>query len=421
MVRLCTHPQTVNAANSLTFVLMIFTSYLTSSLINLVGVPFALAIGAAGYAPYAGGLYLSSKTDGDVTWLVIVGAAFCGISAGFFWSTEGAVILSYPERTNVGKYVSYWLMYRVLGQLIGGAINLGLNAKNNEKGSISTNTYIVFIVLQVLGPLVALTLSSPGKVQRKDRTPVRLNLTGSIKSECVAVARLLCRREVYLLLPLIWTATFSESLTSTYNVTYFTVRSRALGSFLSAVVAMISNYILGFFLDWQRPSINTRGKAAYFSVYTLVGATWIAAIVAMNWLHRHPPTAAFDWSVQGPFSGHFALYLFLQISFNVQYEYCYWIIQAINDDAGEITRLASIVRGVESAGQALSYGINSTSWRLDAVASLNFGFWVVSVVPAWFVVRKAGILEDGTKIHTPLAHKGEAVSTSPVVGEKLEE
>ncbi|CAO1613788.1 unnamed protein product [Sympodiomycopsis kandeliae] len=376
-------PATVNAANSITFVLMIFTSYLTSSLINIVGVPIALSIGAAGYAPYAAGLYLSSKTNGDVTWLVLVGATLCGLSAGVFWSTEGAVILSYPERHNVGKYVSYWLMFRVLGQLIGGAINLGLNADNNAKGSIATNTYIVFIVIQCLGPAVALLLSSPHKVQRKDRTPVKLNLEGSVKSECLAVARLLCRKEVYLILPLIWTATFSESLTSTYNVTYFTVRSRALGGFLSAILAMIANYILGFYLDWQKFSINTRGKSAFITVYTLVGATWIAAIVAMNWLHRHPPAEPLDWSVQWSFAGRFALYLFLQISFNVQYQICYWIAQGINNDAGQITRLASIVRGVESAGQALSYGLNATTWRLDAVASLNFGFWCLAVVPAW--------------------------------------
>lgn len=391
---------------------MIFTSYFTSSLINVVGVPRTLSIGAAGYAPYAAGLYLSSKTNGDVTWLVLVGATLCGLSAGIFWSCEGAVILSYPERTNVGKYVSYWLMYRVLGQLIGGAINLGLNAKSNAKGSLSTNTYIVFIVIQVLGPLVALTLSSPHKVQRKDRTPVKLNLTGSFKSECKAVAKLICRKDVYLLLPLMWTATFSESLTGTYNVTYFTVRSRALGSFLAAIVAMISNYVLGFFLDWQKISINARSKAAYFTVYTLAGAIWVSAIVAMNWLHRHPPAEPLDWSFQRPFAGRFALYLLLQVSFNIQYQFVYWIAQALNDDAGEITRLASIIRGTESAGQALSYGINSTTWRLDAVASLNFGFWVVSVIPAWFVVKKAGILEDGTKIHKPLAHKGEAVDVA---------
>lgn len=180
---------------------MIFTSWATSSLINLTSVPITLSIGTTGYAVYAAGLYLSTKTAGTTTWLVLVGAACCGISAGFFWSTEGAVILSYPEKDRLGRYVSYWLMFRVLGQLVGGVINLALNYSAAQAGSISLETYGVFIALQCLGPLVALTLSRPEKVQRKDGTKVVLNLEGSVKSELKAVGKLLCRREVALLLP----------------------------------------------------------------------------------------------------------------------------------------------------------------------------------------------------------------------------
>lgn len=44
---------------------------------------------------------------------------------------------------------------------------------------------------------------------------------------------------------------------------------------------------------------------------------------------------------------------------------------------------------------------SSTTWRLDSVASLNLGLCVLGIVPAWFVVRKVGILADGTKIFKP--------------------
>ncbi|CAO1635379.1 unnamed protein product [Parajaminaea phylloscopi] len=402
-------PGTVNAANALTFVLMIFTSWGTSSLINLTSVPIALAIGTSGYGVYAAGLYLSSKTDGAVTWLVVFGAACCGISAGFFWSTEGAIILSYPERHKLGRYVSYWLSFRVLGQLIGGAINLGLNAKNSRKGSISVGTYTVFIALQCLGPLAAMCISRPERVQRSDGTPVVLNLKGSVRAELLAVWKLICTKKVALLLPMIWQTTFSESLTGTYAATYMTVRSRALGSFLSAIVAILCNAILGFFLDWRKISINTRSKFSFLTVYALQCGCWIFAIVVMNRLHRHPPAAGFDWADQGSFPTHFALYIFLQASFNMMYELTYFIVSSINDDGGDTVRLASIVRGVESAGQALSYGINATSWRLDAVAGLNFGFYAICLVPAWIVIRNIGILPDGTKIYAPLARTGESV------------
>ena len=81
----------------------------------------------------------------------------------------------------------------------------------------------------------------------------------------------------------------------------------------------------------------------------------------------------------------------LQLGFNLMYEFTYFIVSAINDDdGGQTVRLASIVRGVESAGQALSYGINATSWRLDAVAGLNFGLYGLCLLPAWVVVRGVG-------------------------------
>lgn len=42
----------------------------------------------------AAGLYLN-KVHGTI-WLVLFGATTCGISAGIFWSVEGAIILGYP-------------------------------------------------------------------------------------------------------------------------------------------------------------------------------------------------------------------------------------------------------------------------------------------------------------------------------------
>ncbi|UZJ51440.1 hypothetical protein CBS101457_000760 [Exobasidium rhododendri] len=386
----------VNAANSSTFCLMVVTGLLTPTLIHLFNVRWVLVFGTLGYAPYCAALFTHQKYGTE--WFVVFGAVLCGISAGCFWSTEGAIILAYPERENQGKYLSYWLMFRVAGQLVGGAVNLGLNIHNDKAGSLSTNTYLVFVVLQCLGPLFALLISLPHQVQRKDGTPVLLNLNPNIKSELLAMVKILQTRKVLLLLPLIWQGTFSEALIGTYAAENFTVRSRALGSLLSAIVAALACYILGFYLDCQRWSINKRGITAFASIYVMQLAWWAWAIYEMNLYHKTKPTLDFG---QSEWSRGFAVYIFLQIGFNLMYEYIYWLIGASNDEPGEIVRLSSIIRSVESAGQAVSYGLNSTSWRLDAIASLNLGFTVAGIIPAWFVVRSVGVLADGTKIFKP--------------------
>ncbi len=56
--------------------------------------------------------------------------------------------LNYPEAHNLGKFIGYWLSYRVGGQIVGGAINLGLNANRSEAGSVSPKVYIIFITLR---------------------------------------------------------------------------------------------------------------------------------------------------------------------------------------------------------------------------------------------------------------------------------
>ena len=217
------------------------------------------------------------------------------------------------------KYLSYWLMYRVLGQSVGGAVNLGLNARNDKAGSLSTDTYLVFVVLQCLGPFVALLLSLPHQVQRSDGTPVLLNLQPSVKRELLAMVQILKTKKVLLLLPLIWQGTFSEALVGTYAAAHFTVRSRALGSLLSAIVAAMACYILGYLLDNQRWSINRRGKGAFLAIYAMQLAWWAWAIYTMNKYHKEQPTLDFG---QSEWSRGFAVYIFLQIGFNLMCEKC---------------------------------------------------------------------------------------------------
>lgn len=65
----------------------------------------------------------SNKTQG-IEWVVLFGAALCGISAGIFWATEGAIILGYPEARKRGVALAIWLGFKSGGQILGGAINV---------------------------------------------------------------------------------------------------------------------------------------------------------------------------------------------------------------------------------------------------------------------------------------------------------
>ncbi|KAL1999196.1 hypothetical protein VTN02DRAFT_4896 [Thermoascus thermophilus] len=385
-------PYLVNAANALTFCLMVLSCYFSSVVVRYIGIKWAFILGTTGYAPFAAGLYTHNRFGFD--WLTLLGAALCGLSAGIFWMAEAAVALSYPEPYNQGRFLGFWLSFRVGGQILGGAISLGINAHRNTAGKVSYTVFIVFIVLQALGPFVGLLLNTPAQVQRTDGVPVRLKITRGSWHELRATTRMLCSRNFLLILPLIGQAVFTEPVMFTFQGMWFSVRARALGSFLSGVVALVAGNLLGSFLDRKDISLRARSRGAFVVVLGLQGGWWIWGTVLVTEFNRTRPT--YDW-VDAGFGKGFALFLFWVIGFQVNYLYLYFIVGNLAKDESDVVRLSGLLRGAESASQAVGYGLSSVPIMASIGDTyLGFALWAVSLLPAWFVVKEIGVtLGDG--------------------------
>jgi MFS family permease len=309
-------PYLVNAANALTFGLMVVSCFLSSVVVRFIGIKWTLIVGTMGYAPYAAGLYVNNRFGQE--WLVILGAALCGISAGIFWMAEAAIALSYPEPYNQGRFLGFWLSFRVGGQILGGAISLGINAKRATTGSVSYTVYLIFIVLQALGPFAGLLLNKPSQVQRKDGIPVKLHVTNSVGHELKAMVKLFISRKFLLIIPFICQAVYTEAVMFSYEGLWFSVRARALGSFLSGIIALTIGNLLGAFLDTKSISLKTRTRAAFFFVVGWQGMCWIWATVNTTEFNETNP--AYDWLDPG-FGKAFALFLFWVAGFQLNYMY----------------------------------------------------------------------------------------------------
>lgn len=129
---------------------------------------------------------------------------------------EAALCIAYPEPWNKGKALGYWLTYRLSGQIIGGAVNIGLNVDRNEAGSVSYTVYILFIAIQAAGPFVAMLLNRPSQVQRKDGKKVVLEILQDPWFELKKTGRLFWTKKFLLLVPFIGQAVFSEAVFFTY-------------------------------------------------------------------------------------------------------------------------------------------------------------------------------------------------------------
>lgn len=284
--------------------------------------------------------------------------------------------------------------------MIGGSVSLAVNVDRSEKGAISVETYLVFISIQALGPFVAAALSPPSKVQRSDGTKVVVDLPKGLMPELKAMWNILCRKEILLLTPMMFQSVFSEAFFSTYNASYFTVRARALASLVASACVIFANFGLGFFLDSRRFTVNTRAVVSFVLIYTFEACLYIyAMIMTKNFEARETPPN-FDF-VDAEFGRAVCVYIFMLVGFNLMYDYLYWLIGNVNKSGGDIVRLSALIRGIESVGQAISYGINSINqdkFPLSGAVAVNMSFFAVCIIPAGFVIYKVGIV-DGVKVH----------------------
>ncbi|KAM0716233.1 hypothetical protein Q7P37_007678 [Cladosporium fusiforme] len=340
-------PWLVNAANALTFCLMVLTCALSGVFVKYLGIKWTLILGAAGYCPYAAGLYCNNR-----------------FGTGCF---------------------------RVMGQILGGAINLGLNSDRNTAGSVSYTVFQIFIALQAAGPFAGLLLSHPSQVQRTDGVKVSCSIPRSqrIVNELAATGRVFISKPFLMIIPLIAQGVFAEAAFFTYAGIWFSVRARALGSFLAGIVALASGNALGAFLDNKKLSLKTRSRWSFVVIMTLQGAWWTWGAIVVTEFRRSEPV--FDWVDQG-FGRAFAWFIFQVLGFQLNYMYTYFVIGNLAENDEEVIRYAGLLRGTESAVQAVSYGLSSVKVMGQVgCIYINFGLWALALVPGWLIVREFGV------------------------------
>ncbi|KAL9476123.1 hypothetical protein ACSS6W_005964 [Trichoderma asperelloides] len=317
-------PYLINAANALVFGLMGFFCLFGGPIANRIGLSYTLLLGALGYPIYSAGLYTNNRFGND--WFVLLGAVTCGISAGLFWASEGAIALGYPEPSKRAKYLNIWVWFRTLGPIVGGAIVLGLNVKTS--------------------------------VQRSDGSRVIVKREDSFLAEFKALYQLSRKRNVLLLLPIFWAAYFNQ-YSGNFEAYYFSVRGRALIGFVSNFATLLSSQILSQWLDWTRFAVKKRLEYGYYYVVAVHVLSWVYGWVVQEQFTSNPPLL--DWSMPGYVKGFFVLFLW-NFSQQAAQNWLYYLVATMTNDVAELTRLTGILRGQESFAQAVSYGLNTRNW-----------------------------------------------------------
>jgi MFS family permease len=305
--------------------------FLAGTIVNRLGVRYSIGFGGIGYSIYAGALLAS--VHHDVPGFNIFAGAFLGVCAGVLWAAQGVIMVSYPTEAQKGRYWAwFWAIFNI-GGCIGSLIPLGQNINVKVAATVTDGTYVAFIVLMVLGALLALFLVDADKIIRADGTKVILMKNPSWWSELKGLYTcILAEPYIILLFPMMWSSNwFYTYQENAINAAYFDTRTRALNDFLYWFAQICAASVIGPLLDNSKIRRTIRARIMYVTLIVLTvaiyggGWAWQKSYDRADVSPDNTEFPAWDWDHPG-FVGPMFLYFFYG-AYDAVWQGCmYWFV-----------------------------------------------------------------------------------------------
>ncbi|KAK8086826.1 hypothetical protein PG994_001800 [Apiospora phragmitis] len=367
--------------------------FFSGTFANRLGLRLTMSFGGLGYCIYAAS-FLSYSHNKNMGFVIFAGA-FLGVCAGLLWAGQGAIMMSYPPEKSKGRYISwFWIIFN-LGAVIGSLIPLAQNV-NNTSGPVTDGTYVAFIVLMVLGAVLALFLCDADKVQREDGSHVILMKNPSWQSELIGLWDTLRQAPwIVLLFPMF----FASNIFYTYqqnglNAAAFNTRTRALNSLLYWLAQIFGAVIFGYALDFPGVRRSIRAKASFITLFALTFIIWGGGYA---WQKKQPSRACGGELFIGP--------MFLYIFYGF-YDACwqtsiYWYMGALSNSGRKTANMAGFYKGIQSAGAAIFWRLHDLGIEEMTLLGVTWGILAGSLLIAgpviWMRIKDTTALEEDLK------------------------
>jgi hypothetical protein len=118
----------------------------------------------------------------------------------------------------------------------------------------------------------------------------------------------------------------------------------------------------------------------------------IPSIASFCWLmsntveYRRTNPAKFDWTSSGWAKAYVPFYMMQILGYMCQ-TYIYWLISCFQTDVNGNGRYGGVFRAIESAGQAVSYGMNAKIKNGVIMVALNFGLCILAIPGTLLVIQ----------------------------------
>ncbi|KAG9455380.1 hypothetical protein H6P81_008284 [Aristolochia fimbriata] len=371
-------PTAANNANTALYTTFAVFGVLGGGIYNILGPRLTLFNGCITYVLYAGSFLYYNHYKHQA--LAIVSGAVLGVGAGLLWAGQGAIMTSYPVPHRRGTYISlFWSVFN-MGGVIGGLIPFVLNYNRLEAKSVNDGTYIAFMCFMFTGAVLSLAILHPSKVVREDGSRATNIKYSRVLVEVVEILKLFKNWKMQLLIPSAWASNFFYTYQfNNVNGVMFNLRTRGLNNVFYWGAQMIGSVVIGYLLDFSFKSRRTRGIAGISVVAVLGTAIWGGGLAnQLNYSYHDPPSEKLDFKKSGTdYAGPFVLYFSYGLLDAMFQSLCYWVIGALADDSETLSRYSGFYKGVQSAGAAMAWQMDSHNTPFLSQLIVN---WVLTTV-----------------------------------------
>ncbi|TWU71703.1 hypothetical protein ED733_003093 [Metarhizium rileyi] len=364
--------QLSDIANSVLYGTFFLGGFFGGSINNILGPRLTMSIGTTGYALYLGSLWCFQLNG--TRWFLILAGGILGVSAALFWAAQGAIMMSYPLEKDKGRaFTIFWSLFQT-GTLIGAAIALGIEFTSTLPG-VSNGVYIAFMIIMLTAIATSWLVLPPQAVVRGDGTIVRIAASLTPRQEFIEFLRMFKDWRMIALFPMFFSSNYFYAYQGAITAFLFNGRTRALVALLTGLGSIIGSIIIGIVTD--NLPFNRRKRALWSCAFVtfLICLVWAAGVAFQTRFARDQKSVdgeplPWDWTV-GVAAGPIVL-LFGYYVVDAAYQgLAYYTMSSISNDPFKLARMAGYYKGIQSAGAAVSFG-------MDAVLTPYLGEVLVS-------------------------------------------
>ncbi|KNZ46850.1 hypothetical protein VP01_68g11 [Puccinia sorghi] len=338
---------------------------------------------SVGYTLFIGS-YLSYNINQSrsVAGFVIAAGALLGVCAGLLWTAQGSLMLAYATEATKARYIAtFWIIFN-LGAVLGEAVALGKTHGDTTDSPVSNGVYIGFLVITLIGTCLTFTLAPPSSITRSDGSPVTVERNPTWKHELRAMLKTLTQDPTILLLfPFFWASNwFYTYQFNDYNLALFNLRTRSLNALLYWLSQIFGSGLFALLLDFQG-AFNRQHRACLgWAILTIViFLVWGFGWAVQKDYERGTVTNKMDWH-DPAYPGRVWLYMFYGVTDSMWQTYAYWIMGMLADDPADLAPLVGFYKGIQSAGAAVIYRIDSSEASYHAIFISSWGLLALGLL-----------------------------------------